>query len=38
MDKNFQNYLTLLPIGINIVIGGLSKKSRILIFTIIIGI
>lgn len=38
MDKNFQNCLTLLPVGVNVFIGGLSKKSRILILTIIVGI
>ncbi|CAD8147495.1 unnamed protein product [Paramecium octaurelia] len=38
MDKNFQNFLALLPYGINILIVGLSKKLRILIFTIIVGI
>ncbi|CAD8065122.1 unnamed protein product [Paramecium sonneborni] len=38
MDKNLENFLTLLPFGINIFIGGLSKQIRILIFTLIIGI
>ncbi|CAD8071985.1 unnamed protein product [Paramecium sonneborni] len=38
MVQNFENCLTLLPFGINILIRGLSKQLRIFIFTIIIGI